>query len=279
VRVLWLLAPVTAGPALSHRLAGATTAVATTAAVLAWTGWTLTLVALLVPRAISLTVLRVTAPAAVLASIVAAWGHLGAASALALAWAAVTTVVALSAPVADFYVDGSSYGPERRMMLRTPGPLLLGPIELAWAAVVAGLCTGPLLLAAQEWIAGAVALVAGWPLAWVAARAMHQLSRRWFVFVPGGLVLHDRLALAEPMLFPRALVAVVGPAPVDSTASDVTMHALGLALELRLRQPVDLLVRAGRRGGQQVDTDAVLFTPARPGTLLTEARTRRLPVG
>jgi hypothetical protein len=279
VRVLWLLAPVTAGPALSHRLAAASTGVATTAAVLAWTGWTLTLVALLVPRAISVTVVRVTAPAALAAAIVSAWGRLGAASALALAWAAVTTVVALSAPVADFYVDGSSYGPERRMILRTPGPLLLGPVELAWAAVVAGLSAGPLLLAAREWVAGGVSLVVGWPLAFVAARAMHQLSRRWFVFVPGGLVLHDRLALAEPMLFPRALVAVLGPAPVDSGATDTTMNALGLALELRLRQPVDLLVRAGRRGGTKVDTEAVLFTPARPGTLLNEARSRRLPVG
>jgi hypothetical protein len=39
-------------------------------------------------------------------------------------------VISLSAPVGDRMVNGSSYGDERRMPLRPPGVLLLGPFEL-----------------------------------------------------------------------------------------------------------------------------------------------------
>jgi hypothetical protein len=80
------------------------------------------------------------------------------------------------------------------------------------------------------------------------------------------------------MLFPRALIQSLGPAAADTDATDVSANALGLVLELRLRQPVDLLVRESRGEGRTVDTDRVAFTPARPGTVLAEARSRRLPV-
>ena len=279
VRLAWLALPLTAGPAVASALADASRPVEVVGSVLAWAAWAVVLVAVLVPRTTSLTLLRVGAPAALA---VAGWAGVaagGLAAVAAVAWGVLTVAVALCGPVTDAFVDGSSYGPERRLALRTPGLLLLGPVALAWAAVVAGVAAGPLLLAARSWVVGVVALVVGGPLAFVGGRALHTLSRRWVVFVPAGLVVHDPLALAEPALFPRGVVRRVGPAEVGVDAADLTGRALGLALHVALAEPVRIAVARGRRPPELVTVAGVLVTPARPGTLLAEARSRRLPVG
>jgi hypothetical protein len=281
--VLWLIAPLSVGPVLGDALSGASSAVATTAAVLLWSGWTVVLVAVLVPRTISLTFVRLGAPAglpvALWAAVAGSDVSSGGAAAMGVVWGGVATLVALSAGTGDAFVDGSSYGPERRFLLRTPGLLLLGPVELAWAAVVVGLAAGPLWLAADVWTAGAVALALGWPLAWGAGRAIHQLSRRWLVLVPGGVVLHDPLALAEAMLFPRSVVGRLGPADAELSdgALDLSLRAVGLLCEIRLREDVDLAVRQARSDPARVDTSRVLVAPARPGTLVGEAAARGIP--
>ena len=149
---------------------------------------------------------------------------------------------------------------------------------------VAGVLTGPLLLGDRRWVAGGVALALGWPLAALAARALHGLHRRWFVLVPTGAVLHDFSAVTESVMAPRRQVAGLGPAPADTAALDLTMGAAGLALELRFVDPLVVSPRPGRRPGtgavvEPVSTGAVVFTPTRPGRLLTAAAERRLPVG
>ena len=51
----------------------------------------------------------------------------------------------------------------------------------------------------------------------------------------------------------------------------------GLALELRVTEPVELLPVGARRGAADlVETGAVLVTPSRPGRVVAEARRRRL---
>ncbi len=146
--------------------------------------------------------------------------------------------------------------------------------------LVAAAVTGPLLLAARSWVAGGVALVVGVPVAVVLARALHSLTQRWAVFVPAGLVLKDHLALLDPVLLRRHLVVDLGPAPADSDALDVTARAPGLALEVRLREPVPLAqVTPGRRGSEARSPEALRFTPTRPGAVLAEAGRRRLVRG
>ncbi len=112
------------------------------------------------------------------------------------------------------------------------------------------------------------------------SRRLHRLSRRFLVFVPAGLALHDHLALADTAMFRRAAVERLGPAPADSTATDATAAALGLALELRLREPAPITLAGTPRqpGGRGVTTDAVLFTPTQPGAVLDEARRRGFSV-
>lgn len=280
----WLALPLAAGPALAEAFRARSGAVAAVATALLLAGWGAGVVAVLVPRSVGLTALRVLAPAAVVAAVWSSAVAPGPAAATGAAWSAVTAALVLLVPaVADRLVDGSSYGPERRMALRLPAPLLAGPVELSWAAVVGGTVAGPLLLAARQWAAGAVAVPVGAVVVVVGLRSLHGLSRRWAVFVPAGLVLHDPLVMAEPVLVPRRMVRSLGPAiaGTEDGALDITGAAPGLVLDLALGQEVTVGLRGtGRRARQarSVNADRLLFTPCRPGALLAEARQRSLPV-
>jgi hypothetical protein len=267
------------GPALGDALDDASRPVQLVATVGLWVGWAVVLVATLVPTTVSLTALRVAAPAAVVAAL-AATVATGASTAgvVGLVGALVTALAAFWPGTGEAFVAGSSYGNERRMPLRVPGPLLAGPLLLAWLVAAAGVATGPLLLAAERWVAGAAALAVGLPAAGVALRSMHTLARRWLVFVPTGVVVHDPLALAEPVLLRRADVRSFGPAPADTTALDLTRGALGLALEVRIEPPVSVVLAAGGRPGvaEATTAGALLVSPTRPGAVIAEARRRRL---
>lgn len=276
-RLTWLVLPLVAGPALGDALAAASRPVQLVASLGLWAGWAAVLVAALIPSTVSLTALRVAGPAAVAATLAAAVaGGVEAADVVAATAAVLATLAGLWPVTGETFVDGSSYGDERRLPLRPPGPLLAGPVEVVWAVVVAGVTAGPLLLAARQWALGALALAAGLPAAWWAARSLHTLARRWIVFVPAGFVLHDPLAIVDPVLVRRVTVRSFGPAPADTDALDLTRGALGLALEVRLAEPVPLLLVRGRGESESVSAAKLLVTPTRPGALLTEARRRRL---
>lgn len=279
-RLTWFVLPLVAGPALGDALDGASRPVQAVGSVGLWGIWAGVLAATLVPRTVTLTALRIAAPAVVAAAVAGAVaGAPAAADAAALTGTVVAVLVAFAPSTGEAFVDGSSYGDERRLPLRVPAPLLAGPIELAWAAVVAGTATGPLLLAAGRWGVGIATLAVGPIVGWWGARVLHSLARRWVVFVPSGLVLHDPLALAEPVLLRRTIVASLGPAPADTAALDLTLGAIGLALEAQLSAPVDVVVRAGRSTREVRKLDAVLFTPTRPGAVLAVARSRRFSPG
>ena len=276
-RLTWLVLPLVAGPAFADALDDASRPVQVVSGLGLWGGWAAVLVATLVPATVTLTALRVAAPAAVAAAVAATVaGGPSTADAVALGGTLVAALAAFWPVTGEVFVDGSAYGDERRLPLRVPGPLVAGPLELVWALVVAGVATGPLLLAARQWVLGAVAVAVGGAAAWWGLRVLHGLSRRWVVLVPAGLVVHDPLALVDPVLVPRAALRSLGPAPADSDALDLTRGAFGLALELRFADPVSLLVVRGRGESDAVTAEAVLVTPTRPGALLTEARARRL---
>ena len=289
VPALWLSLSFTLGPALAEALDPRSRPVQLVASTGLWLVWAAALGASLVPRTTSLTAVRIVMPASVVAAGWAAWvsidaSSFGASQAIGLAFAGAVTIVVLSSFTGDVYVNGSSYGDERRLPLRPPAGLLIGPIELAWIVCVVGFAAGPLLLAAQAWVLGGVLLAVGWPASWFSARALHGLSQRWVVFVPVGFVLHDLMALTDPILVPRRLVAALGPAPADTDAADYTLGSLGLALQVDLTEPIGVSplprrTRPGQRPAlESVDVAAVLFAPTRPGAVLREARARRLPV-
>ena len=280
-RITWGLLPLLLGPALGDALSEHSLAVARTASVVAWATWAGVLVAVVLPTTVSLTALRIATPAALgAANWAAVTGDGGPPAVLAVTWAALAMVAAFSPLTGDVFIDGSAYGAERRFALRVPTALLVGPIPLAWIAAVTGPIAGPLLLAAEQWVVGALVLAVGLPLAVVAVRALHGLARRWVVLVPAGLVLHDPHTLVEAVLFPRAMIQRLRPAPAEADADrrDLTAAALGLALELDLVEPAVISPR--RRGGavQVESVTSLAFTPSRPGALLTAARERRISV-
>lgn len=274
-RLLWVVLPVTVGGAVASALDDSGRAAQLTAASALWVGWLVVLVASLVPSTLSLTAVRLSAPVP-LALGAAAWVADGP-DPLALGVSAAALVVGLSAPLAALFVQGSAYGDETRLLLRTPGLLLLGPVPVAWLAFAAGLTAGPLLLTAGQWAAGVPLTVVGVAVAVLVARSVHQLSRRWLVFVPAGLVVHDPLGLVDSLLVRRQDLRSVGPAPADTQALDLTQRALGLAVEVRLTRALPVTLRVGRAERPQV-SDAVLVAPLRPGRALAEATRRRLPV-
>jgi hypothetical protein len=278
-RATWLVLPLVTGPALGDALDDASRPVQLVASAGLWVGWAVVLVATLVPTTVSLTVLRVAAPGTVAAALAATVaGGPSTADVVGLVGVLVAALAAFWPGTGEAFVDGSSYGDERRMPLRVPGPLLAGPLVLLWAVAATGLAAGPLLLATKRWTLGAPALAVGLPAAWFAVRGLHTLARRWLVFVPNGVVVHDPLALAEPVLLRRVDVRSFGPAPADTSARDLTRGALGLAVEITVEPPVSLVVAGGGRAAvhEATTAGALLVTPTRPGAVLAEARRRRI---
>lgn len=280
VRVTWLALPFTLLEHLDRATAGAEDAVWITAQVLFWVLWGVAFGVSLVPLPSTLTALRILVPLAPVASIAAAAAQApGAVGWIGLAAGTLAAVAAHAAPVGDWFVDGASYGDERRFALRAPAALLLGPVELTWLLTVGPLPAGALLLAGGAWVLGGALVAVGLVTAWWGSSALWRLARRWAVFVPAGLTLVDDMAIAEPVLFPATDVARIGPAHVGTTARDLTVGAPGLVIEVSLSSPVELVPAAGAgRTTEAVAVHGVLVVPSRPGTLLAHAEDRGVPV-
>jgi len=277
VRAVWAVLPFTVGPTLAAALDSRSDAVRTVSSTGLWAAWAVVVVATLVPHPVSLTVLRVAVPSAIAA---VAWATVEGEMSV-WAWALVVVVfgVAFLPETAVHFVNGPAYPNERRFLLRPPGPVLLGGLLPAWALAVGLPVSGLLLVAAGRGVLGAVVLVIGVPMAGVLSRALHGLSRRWVVFVPAGLVLHDGLAVADPVLFPKKVVESIGLAPVGTDSLDLTKNAVGLAVELVLKEKVPMVLTVPRnRAGEPGASARLLFSPTRPGAVLAEAARRGLPV-
>ena len=243
-RITWGLLPLLLGPALGDALGEHSLAVARTASGLAWVTWAGVLVAVVLPTTVSLTALRIATPAAL------GGGELGRdhrrrrrwPAAVAVGGAALAVVAAFSPLTGDVFIDGSAL--RRRAPVRAPrarprssSARCRSPASAPSPAPIAG----PLLLAAEQWVAGA---------ARAGDRAPDRRGRRsgpctgWpgggWCFVPAGLVLHDPHALVEPVLFPRAMIRAAragrGRRPTR-IAGTSPQAALGLALELELVEP------------------------------------------
>lgn len=278
---LWGVLPLVAGPAFAEALDTRAASFRTAVGVGLWALWAGTLIGALVPRTSTLTFVRIVVPATVGAAV---WSALVTASpgwvdVVALAGTAGAAVLAFAPALGEHFVNGSAYGAERRFPLRPPGVVLLGLVEAVWAAVVAGALAGPLLLAAGQWALGAALTAIGWPVAAMGTRSLHRLAQRWLVFVPAGLALVDPLVLADSISMPRGVVTSIGPAPADTDALDLSGSALGLALEVRFEEPRVVVPLAGGPGGSpDVEAEAVVFTPSRPGRVLHAAQETNLAI-
>ncbi len=278
VRAWWAALPFTAGPVLADGLHETSAAWRTTASGGLWAIWGLVLAGALLALPATLVLVRLAMTAAVAAVLWAGWGAADWGEvALMAAVSGALAAVALSAPVGQVFVNGISYGDEIRLLLRPPAVLLAGPLPAAAVISVGGAISGPLLLAAEHWIAGGVITAVGAPLAVLAVRSLYSLTRRWIVFVPAGLVLHDHLAVQDPVLLRRRSVDGFGPAKQGSDALDLSQGAAGLLLQLSLHQPAELSAPAKRKhNDRETLARAILIAPSRPGQAIAIARRRQL---
>jgi hypothetical protein len=279
VRLIWAALALLLAPAIGQALDDHSRAVQVTGTVGAWAVWFVVLVAMLLPSTISLTIVRMVAPGTVLVTLAA--GVAGAsvtAFIVGLASSVVVTLLTFSGEIGQRFVRGSAYGDETRLPLRPPGPLLLGPIPLLWLATAVAVMVGPLLVAARAWLLGAAVTLFAIGLGVFAGTRLHRLARRWLVFVPAGLVIHDELVLAATVTLPRPSIDAIVLAPADTEAADLTGNALGRALEIRLTgaSTVVLAGSPSKPGGTALHVHSILVSPTRPGRVIAEAARRRV---
>jgi hypothetical protein len=271
LRAAWASLPLTVGAAVSDGLHDWSSGARTAASAMVWLGWGLVAVATCLATPAALVGVRVGTAAGLAIS--------AAAASPGVLVALIAGGVAARPEIAEWYVNGPAYPNERRYPLRVPGALLLGPVWVAGAAMVAAPAAAVLLLADGQWAIGIVVSVVAVAAVYVSARALYALTRRWVVFVPAGLVLHDPLALTDPVLFERGVVESLHAAPADTDSLDLTQRALGLALELVLLEKVPMVLARPGGNAESGASARLLFTPTRPGRVLADAAARRVPVG
>lgn len=271
--------PFLSGALLNDALDGASDSFSTAVEAASWLGWLGILVSLTARLPVTLAVARIGVAASLPISVWAAVEAQETAAAILGAGGSLAATAAVLAPgVADCFIDGAGYGDERRFALRAPGPVLVTLVVPAWAVVVAGSLTGPILLADQRWLLGAAVTVVGFPAAALAFNALYRLTGRFVVLVPNGLVLHDRTVLREPVLFARNQIVGLAPAQADTDAVDLTASALGLALEVKLSAAVTLPVVTGRNDTHERRVRALLISPTRPADVMRTAEQRGISI-
>lgn len=283
LRAAWVTLPLTAGETIAAATTQWDDPLRVVALILVWLAWGLVLVALLAPRPVGLTAVRAVVPLGVAVVSMMSPHVSRSAGASAVTALVVAFALALAPPFAVAAVNGPAYGDERRFPLKIPPALFLGPLPIAIALVGAGVTAPPLLLAARQWVVGGVALVIGVPLAVVAVRSLHGLSRRFAVLVPAGFVLVDPSAISDPVLFRREHVVALGAleprARPDADVVDLRLGAQHGGVSLALETESDMIhVRRGRRRSEVVPTRLVWFAVSGRETFLAQAGNRRLRV-
>lgn len=281
LRACWVATGAVGASAIANAVDDRSAAVESMATWGAATGWVIGVAAMAIPATISLTATRVVVPLAVPVAVAALGaGATAATGAAFIAVAMVGVVIAGSGELGHVFVQASAYGDEERFPLRPPfGYLVIASV--AWCAWAAALLTGPLLLAARSWPAGVVLSAVAIAGTVLLARRWHQLSRRWLVLVPAGVVLHDPVVLGETLMLRRSQVAGLRLAPAGTEALDLTGPTTGHAIEVTVTAPVTALFTPTPTvpQGRAVHLTALLAAPSRPGLVLAAARRRRLPVG
>lgn len=178
------------------------------------------------------------------------------------------TASSFSAVYGAAHVQAAAYGHEQRHLLRPPISVIL-PIAILWLLVAVA---GAVAVNAETFPIATVGVAVFVALSAFALRRAVVLARRWLVFVPAGIAIHDPLMLRDTFMVRSHNVRGLRPAAADTTAFDATGTTWGVALELVLSHPHDVsLAEFGVRISRTVDrlhVTAVLLAPSRPSAVL-----------
>jgi len=201
-----------------------------------WLLWTAVGASFLVPSPMSLTIVRIVVPLSVVVSVAAS-------QPLAVFCSVVALIVCASPLFVDAMVQGGAYGDETRFALRTPLPYVV-PAVIAWLLYTSALIGGSLLLAARQYVIGAVLVAAGILLSRTIPQRLHRLARRWLVLVPVGIVVHDHLVLYETIMAHSEKILSVTRTSEVGEAADLTGGVLGNRLTVALTEADKVVLSA-----------------------------------
>jgi len=239
---------------------------------LAWGIWVVIALAVLVPHPLSLVTVRLLAPllalhtgATVLEESTLQWSTV-----LALLLMIAVSATAFSARYGTVHAQAAAYGHERRHLLRPP-MAVLAPLALVWLVVAA---LGAVAIRGEQLAVSLSTTALFIALAVFMLRRALVLSRRWLVFVPAGIAVHDPLLLRDTFMVRNHDVRALRGAASNTEAFDVTGTTWGTSLELVLSHPHDVsLSPFGARLTGTLDrlhVTALMVAPSRPNIALAD---------
>jgi hypothetical protein len=248
------------------------TAIQIVGTVLAWLVWGLIVLASFISHPISLTVLRMGTP--VVAGFLVFIAATDQGSTLQIINAAISFAVFLlsfSAEIGSIYIQASAYGDERRFLLRPP-VAFVAPVAISVVIVNFFIIATPMFFAARIWLAGVISLIGLAACIKFMAPRIHQLSRRWLVFVPAGFVVHDEIVLSINLMIKKQELVDIQLARDDTQAADLSALTWGVPLELSFNKTLDVSLTAiGARHLKAVSAihaTSIIIAPSRPGAVL-----------
>ena len=247
------------------------------ALVLLWLAWAVVAFGMIVLHPLSLAAVRWLSPMVALhvwwmASFAndapAPWARL-----LAAVCAVIVLLVVVRADFGARHVQAAAYGHERRHLLRPPVAVIL-PSALVWLVAMA---FGAVALYAEPSVATAVAALASALVAAFGWRRVSVLARRWLVFVPAGIAVHDPLMLRDTFMVRRHEVRAVGvadDAPSSEESFDITGTTWGKPMQITLAHLHDVSLSSfGARMTRTLDrvhVRALRIAPTRTDVALRE---------
>ncbi len=264
------------GAGVGELVSGRSASVQNVATLLAWAVWATSVLSVFVLHPATLTVLRMAVP--VITATLLYISVTGATDTSQIICAAISVAILLisfNADLGNTFIQASAYGDEKRFLLRPP-VALVAPVLLIAMLLLTATLAAPMLIAAENLplgiICGAVSALGFWFF----ARRIHQLSRRWFVFVPAGFVVHDETLLGTNLMIRKHDLVEIHLAKRDTQAADLTALTWGVPLELSFKQPQDVsltsLTAKHLKAVSAIHASSILIAPSRPGAVLRAAK-------
>ena len=228
--------------------------------------------AVLVPHPLSLVTVRLLAPllalhtgVMLLEGSLLQWGPT-----VALLLMIAVSATAFSARYGAVHAQAAAYGHERRHLLRPP-IAVLAPLALVWLVVAA---LGAVAVRGEQLAVSLSTAALFIALAIFMLRRALVLSRRWLVFVPAGIAVHDPLLLRDTFMVRSHDVRALRESDSSTEAFDITGTTWGTPLELVLSHPHDVsLSPFGARLSGTLDrlhVTALVVAPSRPEQALSD---------
>lgn len=251
-----------------------------TGTTVAWVVWGAVVIASFISHPITLTVLRIGTPvvAAFIVFIAVTQGSSGS-QIIGAAVGVAILLLSFSAEIGGIYVQASAYGDEKRFALRPP-VVLIAPVLLSVLIADLSILGLPMLVAAKNWAVAIIALIGFFISVKYLLPRIHLLSRRWLVFVPAGIVVHDEIVLSINLMIRKQDLLQMQLARDNSAAADLSALTWGVPIELSFNKPLDVSLTAigakHLKAVSAIHAQSVLIAASRPGSVLNAYDTKTI---